>query len=783
MNQLQTNNNTDGLLESNTQQLTNLVLMDNRDILTEEVREEPTINTGSSVHQLNEQQWSLLKLCARPTIIQKFTWTSSSGGPLAVITLPIQAAGALSYWKQLFQTFSFSKFDMHVRVQLNTTKFHSGRLALTWNPMSSFEPPTAGLSATIWSATSLPHSIIDASMSNSAELTIPFQHYYSYMPLIGESNISTALGTLTIENLTGLQYTTSTVPTVTGQVWFWFTNMELYVPTTTHRVFGPVEAQSGVLEQKLVLVEKLGKQATSMIGMGKDVVGTAANLIGLADSPTDPLPQQKVMFSNGPTSHGRGISSCIRLALDPVSEVITQPKDIATNLDEMDLTHIIKKSALLTTQDIKDTDLEVSIPINPMTVLNIDTNVYPTFLAYVARKFAFWRGPLKYRFEFVCSNFHSGRFIASFIPNTSQYKGTTSNMATCPSIIMDLQEKRTFEFVVPYVSQQPYKKISDFKTIDSQINLNESTGILVVRTLNKIAYPGSVSPFCQLWIYVSAPEGFELAVPNTVSNPVTQNLILNDADVFPVKYEVEAQSSYLAVENNQENQQVPVLGNTRSIVLNDNSLYNENFMHLSNYLARNSCSFRYDFAEVYQWKFLIPIGTDLQYLTALGKRTNFRDNITWFSKLFTFWRGSIRVASLNNFGRSVNGTLVGITKPLELTNNDAIGKILDIKTDSVYDSMSGNAFQFTNTPMSPVIELETPYYTQFQNMLNRDPVEGYTNFYPDSNDGRFAGELQIVYDVGKKETDFQFRSAGYLTRSVGPDFNFSYIGRPPILSK
>lgn len=782
MTSLQQNNTDDGLLHSTTQQITNLTLMDNRETLDESTREGLYPGANSSIHQLNEDQWNLLKLCSRPTLIGTFDWTTATTSPLAEITLPIQATNISSYWHQLFKTFSFAKFDMNVRIQINSTKFHSGRLAVVWNPMSSFEPPTSGIPARIWSATSLPNAILDASMSNSAELVMPFQHYYSYLPLVGEDNVSsTALGTLTIENLTGLQLISPTSPTVVGKIWFWFTNIELFVPITSHTPFGPIESQSGVLEQKLILAEELGTKTAKFIGAGRDVVGTGAKLFGLADSPSDPLPQGKVMMSNGPTAHGRGVSSAIRLALDPVSSITTKPADTGTIVDEMDLKHVISKSALVAVKEIT-TDFTLNIPVNPMTVLDQDTNIYPTFLAYVARKFAFWRGPLRYRFEFVCSNFHTGRFLVSFIPNQSNYTGSIEGLGSCPTVILDLQEKRSFEFIVPYISQQPYKTISEFTKINSALEFRAATGTLQIRSLNTVTYPGTVSPFCQLWIFVSADEGFELAVPNSYKNMTTQNLIIKDTGIFdnPNSIQVEAQSAFLSTETDRTT--APILGNTKAITLNDPSLYGEKFMHLSNYLARNSCSFRYDLARVNQWVYEIPIGTDLKFLTQTGENVPFRDNITWFSKLYTFWRGSIRTASLNNFGRTVNGTLTALVEPLSLETSNAYGYKLNIDTNPIYDSMSGNAFQFTNTPMSPVIEIETPYYTQFQNMLNRSPIEGKIKFYPDFQEARFAGGLNLIYDIGKEETDYNFRFAGYITRSAGPDFHFSFLGRPPILS-
>jgi len=173
----------------------------------------------------------------------------------------------------------------------------------------------------------------------------------------------------------------------------------------------------------------------------------------------------------------------------------------------------------------------------------------------------------------------------------------------------------------------------------------------------------------------------------------------------------------------------------------------------------------------------------MKILTRQGQNTFTRDNLTWFSKLYTFWRGSIRVASLNNFGRTVNGQITTVTEPLMSITADASAVDFDDNTSNLFDALSGNAFTYNNSTMSPVVEVETPYYTQFQNMLVRSPIDGFKRFYPDFQDAKIAGALNIIYDIGKPQNDRNLRLAGLITRSAAPDFHFSYIGRPPILSR
>jgi len=794
MTQTQQNDNTDSLLKTNTTTHSNITFEDNRDEITEIARKDLLLNSNSSIHQFTENEWSLLKLCSRPSIISFFKWENSTSSPLVNLQLPLDAGTNDPYWTNLFRTFAFARFDMHIRVQINSTRFHSGRLALVWNPLSAYDRPS-GLKPLIWHATSLPHADLDASMSNTAELVIPFQHYYSYLPLYGK-DVSFSLGQFTIENLTGLQLTSTTSPVVDGSVWFWMSNVQLYVPTPTRSLFtGSVplpiraEAQAGknsVLEQKLILADEIGDGAADLVHSGTKLIRKGAQFFGLADSPSEPLIERKVMLSNGPMAHGVGVSSAVRLALDPLSGTLTEPTDIATTCEEMDLNNIIKRPALVFVDDITSSDYRKGISVSPNVTYMEDGKSYPTYLSYCASRFAYWRGPLKFRFEFVCSNFHSLRLLVSFIPNSQTISGVgAAALANAPSIVMDLQEKRTFEFVVPYNSFQPYKQtfLENFHSPDEGIPLAYSTGTLSIVSLNDLVYPSSVSSFCQMWVYVSAADGFDLSVPNFTRTRTRQSPWLADEDVvipFPSYSAVkaEAQAEFLTVDNAETKNLVPVLGNVLSATSSDQSLYGESFMHLSNLLARNTLASRVYFKTVKDFVLALPNAPvlNVQYVT---RSVPCIDLISWFSQMYIFWRGSLRYSFLNGSPRNAGGTIAAIGLPRLYQSPAQITAFSVDRDNSIHDYVSSNATHIQTIAMSPNLEIESPYYTQFQNLLVHSIREPFKPYYPDHADAETSGITAILYE-GNTDS-FSSILTGYINRSAAPDFNLSYVGRPPVV--
>jgi len=72
---------------------------------------------------------------------------------------------------------------------------------------------------------------------------------------------------------------------------------------------------------------------------------------------------------------------------------------------------------------------------------------------------------------------------------------------------VDLQTTSRVEFIVPFVSQQPYK------TVQGENTPGGSTGMVYVFVLNQLVHPSNVAPLIQVNMYISAEDDFELAVP------------------------------------------------------------------------------------------------------------------------------------------------------------------------------------------------------------------------------------------------------------------------------
>ncbi|APG79024.1 hypothetical protein 2 [Changjiang picorna-like virus 7] len=145
---------------------------------------------------------------------------------------------------------------------------------------------------------------------------------------------------------------------------------------------------------------------------------------------------------------------------------------------------------------------------------------YPSTLCYLSDNFRYWRGNLKFRFTFACTKLHGGRVVATFIPvrSTGINAGTpitttrvipttggTGPNLTGESMVFDLQDGTTFEYVVPFVYPNAYCGV-----------LSEYIGDLSLMVVSPLTANSVVPSIVNFMVEVCAEPGFELAV-NTAS--------------------------------------------------------------------------------------------------------------------------------------------------------------------------------------------------------------------------------------------------------------------------
>nr|WPR16630.1 MAG: RNA-dependent RNA polymerase [Pseudoscorpian picorna-like virus 6] len=491
----------------------------------------------------------------------------------------------------------------------------------------------------------------------------------------------------------------------------------------------------------------------------------------------------------------------VRLTANPVTLAsVSDAKD--SNVDEMDLRYLMSRPAICAEWKCKD---QIVIPVHPLVAVGTkDKHMFPTWLGFYASAFNLWRGRINYKIEFVTSLFTTGRVLVSFIPELQKISQIAS-LESFPSMIMDLHEARTFEFSVPYISVSTYKFVPNiiFKpdTRDFVYSVDTCTGVLVFKILNEIVTTSSVSDYCRMWIWCSAGDDFQVAVPRTIDSttlprprdtvgmPTNYSYVINWPESLKDKtpartgreipiirdpfYASSAQDEFVTAEQAIAQMAEPqtLTAVTSKLKVTDlfqspsvvENYVGESFMHLKYILSRGTLLYTWDVTEKEGGLDILVTPNPLASKPALNK--HYITLIQYLSNPFALWRGSLRYTI--QFPWSKFDT--GMTS-VEYKHYPHIPTSEPITTTSTWSSpRSWVASNVYGKSHSTSIEVEVPYQSVYERLSvpsrlkNVECTNGSVLFQYWGNE-KISKGIALVYI------------------SAGDDFTLFYPVCPPVIS-
>jgi hypothetical protein len=450
-------------------------------------------------------------------------------------------------------------------LQVAATPFHQGLFCLNWQ----YNPHPAmyyrGLNSE--TSTNIPHVRLDLSTDTMVQLRVPFLHNYEYLQLRGNA-VTNNYGIVTLNTLTP-------IPTVTGivppeyQILYHLEDIEFF--GAAPNAVASVQLQAGGTSPAAQEFEKDAYPFSSAVHAMSRTVRYIAKGIPSVSSLAGPT----VWFLSRAAGSIRSFGYSKPQIQDPVMRMITgdtvgecnvdlpsatfvsgpfQSNQIATDsrfggtdIDEMSLRYIFTRYYQLnyfqySTTDPKSTliwampvtpaacwfQTKVTLPATnktPRLVATPTTNTFiPTGIFAVASMCKFWRGSLKFRFNFTKTKMHGGRVMVVYNPGVSTNPmGSTFGVpinvllaaygsAAGPdpfgySAIYNLRDGNVFEFSVPYMSNRPW------------LNFDQWSGTIAMYVVDAIQAPSIVSNTLQVLVEVSADSDFEVANPTSPIYP------------------------------------------------------------------------------------------------------------------------------------------------------------------------------------------------------------------------------------------------------------------------
>lgn len=753
-----------------------------------------------------------------PVLHSQVTWTDTQlvGAVILTLSIPSIFEDLTNFHRLILQIYTYFKPVVRIHFQMNSTKFHLGKLIAFYDPFKAMADDVSTQPekyVNVYSATGQPNVILDAGFNNSGVLEIPFDHILSYLTTNSVER-SPQMGVVRLMVLNQMAVAEGTPPNISVNVLVSCGDLSIKVPIVPHET-NLAQFQSKTLEHGVdtikggvgtvwnLITGNFSKSAESL-SKGSASLGKLLKEFDL-DKPADPLAKVgNCLATVAPLAHMQGVDPSVRLAATPMGGYLDTTFSSAPP-GEMLIPNIIKTKMMTRQGTWADSaapgTLLSSFRVGPAFNLPAAPGYTPTathdfvvstFLSYFSNFFEFWHGSITYRFDFAATQFHSGRILAVFMPNSS----TTliapdildlQHLTNFPSYIFDLMENRTFEVTIPYVSSTPRKRCvnADEPTQDDYDEL--AIGTLNLYVYTALNHPDNVVGTIPYNTYVGAGDDFRYEVPRILDTVYFPNDSFTEMAAF--------QSGILPTRTEDAGGDTMICRGSNLVSLK--SHFDEEILDVRDLARRFTVATPVEIAmelntnrvsplsNQYTGQLTIPCRPNLTAFS-LSHTYNVNPGIRNFAiamaKIFTFWSGSMRFKILPYTDR----TIPMIVRSAYLFNRTETSEMIanPIRAARYTQSDTGYPVHLINTSQDVAMEVELPFYSYYNQCLCNQSYSGTGNFDEQVYQTGILNTVFTTYDISNLpttsgETPTPVMGAAVYS-AIGDDFKYRYLVSPPI---
>nr|QTJ62258.1 polyprotein [Bactrocera tryoni iflavirus 1] len=427
----------------------------------------------------------------------------------------------------LFNQYSYWNGDINIRIHINTTPFHVGKLIFSWYYSQKFDKNNQSRN-NIASSVLLPHVCYDASIGDDVIFHIPFKNYRSMLCTKKKQfdSLYMYLGTLRCHVFNPLVLTTGTV--VDGYIHVSFVNNH----------FTGISPRITV-QPEMLSIDKMVKTVEKTL----TIVDRVSNL----DKPSQVAPpvMYTPQFTDSFATGTGDINNVHALRLNPTG--LTQhPSGSSTSVSETMIYDYVRRWGFLRTI-VWDTSMVTGknvyrMPATPELAYNqyypvnykLDNKNVSAFvlppLSVIAGINAYNRGSIEYKLEFINSKYHTGALVISFTPVQSGVSFTQALQSY--NSTLDLGNTKSYIFKIPYINERPYNPRYNREISNNVDPLLAPIGEINVFILNELRAVTGTSDKVYVNIYIRAGDDFEFAVPVSPLYTINMDTIHNNPKDF-----------------------------------------------------------------------------------------------------------------------------------------------------------------------------------------------------------------------------------------------------------
>lgn len=492
--------------------------------------------SGMGVHDLFESKFSSIKdFLAKPYLVSSTQWTTSQAAQANVWVQDLAGylnggGSSIATWTNKLLGFNLVRGDFHIRVEMTANRFQQGMLVLHYLPcVANFSTNYANMhNATLNGVLQQPHVLINAADS-SAEICVPYIAPTSHFDL---NHFTYSWGTVWLDVLSPLLTGSAGEDFVRVNVYAWIDNVEIAAPIVPQANDedrpGPIEDGLSNLSNgfyslaKVPLISEIAAPLSWVLRIGSGVAGIFGWSKPIISTQPEAVTRQQWRYSGV----AEGADSSIPLGLSYDNRLSHRNYSIRT-MDEMSMKFLLSVPNYLgslswTTSTASATSLLTTnltpggLAIDGSSTHNGHTAGWSQGapIAYLSNFFNLWRGSFKLKVKVIKTEMHKGRLQVTWTPSDaiSVTPTLTSSIYSMRHLI-DIAQKDTFEFNLPYLINRPY-----LPTNTSTLLTNISSGQLDILVLNELRCPETCSATVNVLYWIEAGDDFEYAAPGC-SNP------------------------------------------------------------------------------------------------------------------------------------------------------------------------------------------------------------------------------------------------------------------------
>lgn len=452
----------------------------------------------------------------------------------------LYAADSFTYYTNALKLNKLTGFyglrsTLCVRLDLNGTPYHAGRLRLSYYPCYT-ENPRKG-SAHIQSAISLsqlPGVDIEANES-SVLLRIPYVAPTQFIEL---SAVPIDWGRVYVSVMSPLRTGPDNAQQVNFRVWTWMEDVELYGQTVTAVTQGPKRRKAAPSDAESKPVSTFFSELSTFAGNISSIpfIGSYAGTVSWAASAlsgaasafgwSKPLSPSSVdRVSSNPAQcfpNSDAIDPCVPMSLESSAKLRAIEDFSPDGMDEMSLSFIKSQYSYLdfflfsTTnaagEQIYTRELK---PLDFQRVVS-GTEVYKTPVSYLAEVFRFYRGGIDWMFKSAKTGFHRGQLAITYVPGPASAAISLSDTSFAYREIYDLSTGNIVKVQTPWMIPLEYLRTDTsfgriYVHVVTPLQAPETVGTDVyfstyVRGLSDLEFAGPVEPR-YIPVFTQGPDG------------------------------------------------------------------------------------------------------------------------------------------------------------------------------------------------------------------------------------------------------------------------------------